>query len=73
MKFAPLHVISGFSFLQSGLTMEKIAKAVKSNDYYGIALSDNEVMYGLAPLAKSMEAINKPYLFGEQFIINEDT
>ena len=53
--------------------MEKIVKAVKDNDYFGVALSDNEVMYGLAPLAKSMDSINKPYLFGEQFLINEDT
>ena len=72
MKFAPIHVISGYSFLQSGLTMDKIVRSVKSNDYYGLALSDNEVMYGLAPLAKAMASLNKPYLFGEQFLINED-
>ena len=73
MKFAPLHIISGYSFLQSGLTMEKITSSVKTLDYFGAAISDNEVMYGLAPLWENMKKINKPYLFGEEFSINGDT
>ena len=72
MKFAPLHVITGYSFLTSGLTTSKIASSVKSFDYYGVGVSDNEVMYGLAPLSKEMKSVNKPFLFVEQFSINGD-
>ncbi len=73
MKFAPLHIVSGYSFLQSGLTIEKIVRGIKSNDYFGCALSDIEVMYGLPPLAAEMEKLKKPFLFGEQFSIDGDT
>ena len=73
MKFAPLHIITGYSFLQSGLTIEKVSASIKANDYFGAAISDVEVMYGLAPFAKAFNALNKPYLLGEQFYINGDT
>ena len=53
--------------------MEKIASSVKTLDYFGVAISDNEVMYGLAPLSSAMKKVNKPFLFGEQFSINGDT
>ena len=46
MIFAPLHIVSGYSFLQSGLTSERISKSVKVNDYFGAGIADKEVMYG---------------------------
>ena len=73
MKFAPLHIITGYSFLQSGLTMSKITRSLKKNDYFGMGISDNEVMYGVPPFVKAMNACNKPYLVGEQFTIEGDT
>ncbi|MCD8204049.1 MAG: DNA polymerase III subunit alpha [Coprobacillus sp.] len=45
--FIPLHVISGYSFLESGLTIEKIAGVVKKNNLKGAGLSDQGVLYGL--------------------------
>ena len=59
MKFAPLHIVTGYSFLQSGLTMEKVARAIKSNNYFGGAISDNEVMYGIPEFAKELTKLNK--------------
>ena len=73
MKFAPLHVISGYSFLQSGLTIDKIAKSIKSNNYFGAGISDREVLYGLPEFVKSLGDIKKPYLLGEEIEVDGDT
>lgn len=64
--FAPLQIISGYSFLKSGLTLENIVKAVKKFDYFGAGICDINVMHGLAKFARYMssENINKPYLCG---------
>ena len=64
MIFAPLHIISGYSFLKSGLTIEKIKKAVKENDYFGAAITDLNVLYGIPKFIKTMDELNKPYLVG---------
>ena len=55
MKIAPLHIVTGYSFLQSGLTIDKIAKAYKQNHYYGMGISDRDVMYGVAPFVSMMK------------------
>jgi DNA polymerase III alpha subunit len=64
MKFAPLHLISGYSFLQSGLTIEKIAQSVKNFDYFGAGLSDYNVMYGVPSFYNAIQKINKKPLIG---------
>lgn len=64
MMFAPLNIISGYSFLKSGLTIQTIVKNVKKYDYFGAALCDENVMHGLPLFAKEMEKIKKPYIFG---------
>ena len=73
MKFAPLHITSGYSFLKSGLTMERIGKAVKANDYFGMGLTDLGVMYGVPEFISTMESINKPYVIGLDVSINGDS
>lgn len=72
MKFVPLHIVTGYSFLQSGLTIEKIAKAVKVNNYFGVGISDNEVMYGIPHIAKMAQELNKPFIVGEEFLVEGD-
>lgn len=72
MKFAPLHIVTGYSFLQSGLTMDKVAHALKSNDYFGMGISDNEVMYGIPEFVKMMEVMKRPFLVGESFFVEDD-
>ena len=72
MRFVPLHIISGYSFLQSGLTIERIISGLKTNDYFGMGLSDNEVMHGIPPFVKAMEKEGKPYVVGESFNIDGD-
>ena len=71
MKFAPLHIVTGYSFLQSGLTIEKVAKALKSNDYFGAGISDNEVMYGVPHFINACASLKKPFIIGEEFLMKE--
>ena len=73
MIFAPLHIVSGYSFLQSGLASERISKSIKDNDYFGAAIADKEVMYGVTSFIKGMDLIKKPYLIGEEFEIEGDS
>ena len=64
VNFAPLNIISGYSFLQSGLTMDKVALGVKSNDYFGLGLADNGVLFGVPEFIKTAESLQKPYAIG---------
>lgn len=73
MKFVPLHITSGYSFLQSGLTMERIAKAVKENNYFAMGLTDKGAMYGVPEFVSYAEKINKPYLIGLDVSISGDS
>lgn len=73
MIFAPLHIISGYTLLKSGLTIKKIARSVKANNYFGMALADIEALYGLPEFVKYAHEINKPYLLGEGIEINGDS
>ena len=72
MIFAPLHIISGYSFLKSGLTIDKIKKAVKENDYFGAAITDNNVLFGIPKFIKVMDELNKPYLVGMEINFQGD-
>lgn len=64
IKFAPLHIISGYSFLKSGLTIAKIEKALKKFDYYGMGIADINGLYGFPSFAHLLKKYNKPYLLG---------
>ena len=72
MTFAPLHIISGYSFLKSGLTIDKIKKAVKENDYFGAAISDINVLFGIPKFIKTMNELSKPYLIGMEISYQGD-
>ena len=72
-KFAPIHVTSGYSLLQSGLTMKKIETALKGNDYFGVGLCYKGVMYGVPSFIKTAEAIKKPCIIGVEVEIENDT
>ena len=63
-KFAPIHVVSGYSFLKSGLTLKKIQTAIEKNDYFGVGLTDENVMHGFPPFAHLCEDKGLPYILG---------
>ena len=70
--FVPLHIVSCYSFLQSGLTIEKIQNSVAKNDYFGMGLCDKGVMFGVPSFVKASEAINRPYIIGVEISVDED-
>lgn len=71
MKFAPLHVYSSYSFLKSGLTINKIVSSLKANDYFGIGISDMNVMHGIPEFAIECEKNNKPYIVGMEIELDK--
>ena len=72
-NFVPLRIISCYSFLQSGLTIEKIQKGIVRNDYFGLGLCDNGVMFGVPSFVKASEEIKRPYIIGLEVHVDEDT
>ena len=71
-NFVPLHIVSCYSFLQSGLTIEKIRASVNKNDYFGMGLCDNGVMFGVPSFVKASESINRPYIVGIEVNVDDD-
>ena len=69
--FVPLRVISGYSFLKSGLTMEKISRSVLSNAYIGAGLADYNYLYGVPHFFEEMNKIKKKAIIGISVIIND--
>ena len=63
-NFAPLRIVSGYSFLKSGLTMDRISASIKKNDYYGAGLSDFGVLYGVPSFVDSIKKLGKKSLIG---------
>ena len=63
-RFAPLRIISGYSFLKSGLTIDKIATSINKGDFYGAGISDLGYLYGLPSFVKEIEKLNKKYALG---------
>ena len=72
-NFVPLRIVSCYSFLQSGLTIERIQKSAVKNDYYGLGLCDNGVLFGVPNFVNACDAIKRPYIVGLETHINEDT
>ena len=70
--FAPIHIKSGYSFLQSGLTIDKIVSSLKKNDYYGAALADLNCLYGVHEFTDELAKINKPCCIGMEVSLGED-
>ena len=71
-NFVPLHIVSCYSFLQSGLTIERIKASVFKNEYFGMGLCDNGVMFGVPSFVKASEEIKRPYIIGMEVAINDD-
>ncbi len=69
MSFIPLHVQSGFAYLQSGLISESIPPIAKKLGFKGIGLADSNTLSGYAPFATSAKKIGIEAYFGIQVII----
>ena len=71
-NFVPLHIVSCYSFLQSGLTIEKIQASVVKNEYFGMGLCDKGVMFGVPSFVKASEQIKRPYIIGVEVNVEDD-
>ena len=71
-NFVPLHIVSCYSFLQSGLTIEKIQASVVKNDYFGMGLCDNGVMFGVPSFVKASEQAKRRYILGMEVKAEDD-
>lgn len=71
MEFVPLHIYSGFSYLQSGLTINKIVSLAKKLGYTQIGLSDNSTLSGYAPFFHECEKNGIKPIFGMDYPLEE--
>lgn len=71
MKYAPINVISSYSFLQSGLTFERIFNAIKKNNYEGVGVADNGVLYGLPEFKAFARKSNIQNIFGIRVTLSD--
>ena len=70
MAFVPLHVYSGFSYLQSALEVTSLPKLAKKYGYSGIALTDNGSLSGYAPFHHSAKEAGIIPVFGMDVVLN---
>lgn len=70
--FVPLRVISGYSFLQSGLTVERILQALNKEKFIGAGLADSGFLYGVPSFVEEMEKNKKKYIIGMEMTIDNN-
>ena len=68
--FTPLRIISGYSFLKSGLTMDKIAKSVIDNKFEGAGLADFNYLHGVPSFIEELGKAKKKTIIGLSVIID---
>lgn len=71
MPFVPLHVYSGFSYLQSGLPIERIPLLAKKLGYEAIGLCDNGTLSGLAPFSHLAKSVGLSPIYGMDYETKE--
>ena len=71
--FAPLRVISEYTFLESALTIDRIISSIKKQNFFGCGIADRNVLYGVPSFVKAMEKESKKYLIGMELNINDDS
>ena len=71
MPFLPLHIYSGYSFLQSALSLRKIVGLGLKRKYEGIALTDYESMSGFPELYHLCKTYDAKPIFGMDIDVNQ--
>lgn len=74
MAFTHLHIRSGYSLMQSTITIEKLIHKAKSLQFDALALTDEHVLYGVIPFYKAcLKAGIKPIIgMSVQVEVNEN-
>lgn len=72
MNFIPLHIYSGYSFLNSGILFDKLITTCKEYNFNAVGISDLNVMYGLPSFDKICLKNNIKPIFGLDFYYNDN-
>ncbi len=70
MEFIPLRINSGFSYLKSGLSVEKIVSLSKKLGYKKVGICDYENLSGYAPFTHLCEKNEVTPLYGMELELN---
>jgi DNA polymerase III subunit alpha len=73
VSFVPLHVLSGFSYLHSGLVVERIPLLAKKLGYDAVGLSDTGTLSGYAPFTHEATKLGVKPIYGMDAIVQEGT
>ena len=69
--YFPLHLYSQYSFLESGILLEKFLSIVYKNNVKCIALTDKNILMGLPEFDKLSKKYNIKPIFGMDLIIED--
>ena len=72
MSFIPLHVYTGYSFLQSGITEENFLKALKKRGFKGSGITDFNSLSGIPHFYKALKQEKLNLLAGVDFLIDDN-
>jgi len=72
MDFAALHIRTGYSFLQSGVTLKKAFAIAIKNKYYGFGLTDVNSLTGYPELQHLVKSSNVKPAFGVDIPYQDD-
>lgn len=72
MDFIPLHLNSGYSFLQSGILFNKLSKKLNELNYKYVGLTDLNVLFGFPSFNEEMIKNNIKPIFGMDLKINNN-
>ena len=70
MKFVPLHVYSGYSYLKSGLKINEYVKKAYKLGYEFLSLTDSENLTGAPKFVHTCKTNNITPIIGEDIIVN---
>jgi len=72
MDFIPLHINSAYTFLNSGITFDRLVNKLNLEKYNIVGLSDLNVMYGFPSFYKENLKNGIKSIFGLDIKINGD-
>lgn len=72
MNFIPLHVYTGYSFLQSGITIDNYLKALQKRGFIGSALSDFATLSGIPTFYKNLQKEKMLAIAGIDLLVEGD-
>ena len=72
MSFIPLHVYSGFSYLQSALEVHKLPHLAKKYGFSSIALTDNSSLSGFAPFTHECKNASISPIYGMDICFGDE-